>query len=177
MALEPLQEHKFENGEMEAVDNVIDWGIFTKSLSKVVGEGIECVMVLSCNGTLLSSFGVKSKSAKRIIPPLLTSIWKITSNVGKNFVAARGLELMFVNCKLGRIAISIIPDDIQPYFVCLLAQNEMELGLLKVKLELITDQLAKILFNEEDDDDEDDVDNNDEIAGPSTEMQEPNTQQ
>eukprot|EP00483_Globobulimina_turgida_P007849 UN07864 len=168
MSLEPLPEHKYDNGELDVVDNVIDWGVFTKSLSKIVGEGILCVMVLSSNGTLLSSFGVKSKSAKRIIPPLLTSIWKITSDVGKKFVDARGLELMFVNCKVGRIAISVIPDD-QPYFICLLAQNEVELGLLKVKLELITDQLAKILFNE-DDEDEDDIDNEQDIV-PSTNMQ------
>lgn len=154
MALEPLEEKGYDDGEEDVMDTVIDWGVFTRSLSKIVGEGILCVMVLSSNGTLLSSFGVESKSAKRIIPPLLTSIWKITSDVGKKFVDARGLELMFVNCKLGRIAISVIPDD-QPYFICLLAQNDMELGLLKVKLELITDQLAKILFNEDEDEDED----------------------
>lgn len=166
--LEPLDEKydEDENGEEEFVDNIINWGIFTESLTKIVCDGIKCVMVLSSNGTLLSSFGTDSKAAKRIIPPLLTSIWKITSDVGKKFVDARGLELMFVNCKQGRIAISTtdtMNDEDPPYFICLLAQNQMELGLLKVKLELIADQLAKILFNEHDDEDEeeeDDTNNN-----------------
>ena len=83
-ALETLEEKYDEELEDEMVDNVINWGIFTESLTKIVGEGILCVMVLSSNGTLLSSYGTESKSAKRIIPPLLTSVWKITSGVGKN---------------------------------------------------------------------------------------------
>lgn len=147
-------------------NQIINWRIFTQSLTKIIGEGILCVMVLSSNGTLLSSYGAQSKSAKRIIPPLLTSIWKITSDVGRKFVDARGLELMFVNCKLGRIAISSTDtnndEDTPKYFICLLAQNQMELGLLKVKLELITDQLAKILFNESGDEQDDISSNNNE---------------
>ena len=176
MSLEPVEENKFDDDiSNEIGDQVIDWGVFTKSLVKITDEDIKCVMVLSSSGTLLSSYGVESKSAKRIIPPLLTSIWKITSNVGKKFVDARGLELMFINCEIGRIALSaVIPDD-APFFICLLANNDMELGLLKVKIELITDQLAKILFNEQDDEDEEDDgdinDGNNTANKPTNELQ------
>ena len=75
----------------------------------------------------------------------------------------RGLEVMFANCKMGRIAISCIPDEDEPFFVCLLASNAMECGLLKVKIELITDQLAKILFNEREDEEEEETDDADEL--------------
>lgn len=156
MALEPVDE-KYDAEWTEDVDPIVDWGTFSQQLTKIVRDGILCVMVLSATGNLLSSYGAQSKSAKRITPPLLTSIWNITSEVGKRFVDACGMETMIVNCKMGRIAISGIPDDEDldkmKYFVCLLAEKEMELGLLKVKLELITDQL----FNENEEEDEDEL--------------------
>ena len=157
MALEPLAENEFENGENDddmEMDMVIDWRLFTQSLSDIVGDGILSVFVLSSNGTLLSSVGAKSSSVKRILPLLVESIWRITSDAGKKFVDARGLELMFANCKMGRIAISAVADEDEPYFVCLLASNEMECRYLKVKSELISDQLAKILLNERDEEED-----------------------
>merc|ERR1712228_344345 len=167
-SLEALKEEE-ENESNEEHNIVIDWRLFSHSLSQIVGEGILCVLVLSSNGTLLSSFGAKTKSVKRIIPWLVESIWRITSDVGKKFVDARGLELMFANCKMGRIAISVIQsidvdvDDVnEPYFVCLLARKKMDCGYLKVKIELITDQLAKILFDEKEE--ENSMDESDEYT-------------
>lgn len=160
MALEPLEEEVY-NEEEDNMEMLVDWRLFTDSLSLIVGDGILSVFVLSSNGTLLSSFGANSKSSKRILPWLIESIWKITSDVGKKFVDARNLELMFANCKMGRIAISVIADEDEPYFVCLLASNKMECGYLKVKIELITDQLAKILFNEKDEEEEEEDDSHD----------------
>merc|ERR1739842_89775 len=86
---------------------------------------IKCAMLLSSNGTLLSSYGTNSKSFKRIIPWLVESIWRITTDVGKKFVDARGLEVMFANCKMGRIAISCIPDEDEPFF-CLFACEQRD---------------------------------------------------
>ena len=65
MALEPLAENEYENGENDGdmeMDMVIDWRLFTQSLSDIVGDGILAVFVLSSNGTLLSSLGATSSS-------------------------------------------------------------------------------------------------------------------
>lgn len=126
---------------------LIDWRKFGSILEKTNSQGIECIMIMKFDGCLLASAGNVSKDCKRIVPPLVKSVWKTCSDVGKKFVNAKGLEFMFFNCTNCRVAMSSL-TQYEKYYLCIIAQKSINLGYLKVKTELICDQLSRPLLGD-----------------------------
>jgi len=150
-------------------ESMIDWGKFSDMLSQSIKDGVRYSMVMKHDGSLLACAGAHPlpKDFKRIVPPLVISMWKCTQDVGKRFVNAIELDFMFFNCKIGRVGLTHISPK-EEYFVCLIADEQMEVGHLKIKTELVADQLSKPLLQdysdderEVDDDDDEDVEDDD----------------
>jgi len=158
---------------------MIDWGKFSDMLSQSIKDGVRYSMVMKYDGSLLACAGAQPlpKDFKRIVPSLVVSMWKSTQDVGKKFVNAIGLDFMIFNCKLGRVGLTHLSPQ-AGYFVCLIVSDEMELGHLKIKTELVADQLSKPLLgdyseDEEDDDDDEDDDDNEDNDGNDEDNTEP----
>ena len=54
---------------------------------------------------------------------------------------------MFFYCEKGIVSVTHL-STLGKYFVCLLADKNIQLGYLKVKTELVADQLAKPIFDD-----------------------------
>ncbi|ETO27150.1 hypothetical protein RFI_09982 [Reticulomyxa filosa] len=83
-------------------ETMIDWRKFSDMLSQSIKDGVRYSMVMKHDGSLLACAGAHPlpKDFKRIVPPLVVSMWKCTQDVGKKFVNAIGLDFMFFNCKV-----------------------------------------------------------------------------
>ena len=134
-----------ESNKLYSDDDVtlIDWNKITDSLKKINIEGIISTMILNKNGNLLASSNIYNKNYdKEIIPSILSVIWNNCTKIGSNFIDAQDLEFIFLSHIKGLIVLTTLSLK-NEYFLCLIANKNINLGFLKLKTQLIADQMAK----------------------------------
>jgi len=91
---------------------------------------------LNSEGSPLAFISDSDRDA-RVYAAIASNIWSTFEKNGKNLMRDDNLKFLFVECEKGNVAITTVSNML----LCLVANPEVELGILKAK----TDALARHL--------------------------------
>lgn len=118
-----------------------------KVLSQVLGQansdGVISTMLLNNEGSLLAYAGSNVNKDSKITAAVASNIWGAYEKGGKMAFNNEGLKVMFMDCDDGKVAVT----KISTVLLCMYADSNVGLGMLKYKMEKLADYLYEPLSN------------------------------
>ncbi|KAF9168119.1 Ragulator complex protein lamtor2 [Actinomortierella ambigua] len=108
--------------------------LISQVLQQATTGGVKATILLNLEGSLLA-FAAQSDRDARIYGALTSNIWSIYSKHVKTETGP--LSFLILECEEGKVAVSMVSTMI----LCLVAQEDVELGILKAKSEALTRHL------------------------------------
>ncbi|KAF9331473.1 Ragulator complex protein lamtor2 [Podila minutissima] len=112
--------------------------LISQVLQQATTGGVKATILLNPEGSLLA-FAAQSDRDARIYAAIASNIWTIYSKHCKADVG--GLSFLMLECEEGKVAITVVSTMI----LCLVARDDVELGILKAKSEALTRHLEEPL--------------------------------
>ncbi|CAG8723493.1 10000_t:CDS:2, partial [Acaulospora morrowiae] len=75
----------------------------------------------------------------RCYAAIASNIWNTFEKSGKNLLRDDGLKFLLIGCEEGNVAVTTVNN----MFLCLVAMPEVDLGIVKAKIDALTRHLEK----------------------------------
>eukprot|EP00743_Colponemidia_sp_Colp-15_P002842 GILK01003074.1.p1 GENE.GILK01003074.1~~GILK01003074.1.p1 ORF type:complete len:124 (-),score=18.47 GILK01003074.1:72-443(-) len=106
-------------------------------LQQSVNNGVKSAIVVNPEGSLVAAVG--EDKASKTVGAVLSNIWNDYDDTGRTFMGATDMKVLMFECEDGKIAVTRSSKLI----LCLYADNSVEFGLLKLKLEKLSSYLEE----------------------------------
>ena len=107
-------------------------------LKKVISNGIETVFISKLSGEILC---IEGKDSSQTIADLISSMWLEYYQIGENSLKEEKLNCLLIENDDS----NIMTTNLYSYIVCMKANKNIKLGMLRKNLESLTQNLNKIL--------------------------------
>ena len=107
-------------------------------LKKVISNGIETVFICRISGEILC---IEGKDSDQTIADLISSMWFEYYQIGENSLKDEKLNFLLIENDDS----NIMTTNLYSYIVCMKANKNIKLGLLRKNLESLTQNLNKML--------------------------------
>ena len=106
-------------------------------LKKVISNGIETVFISRISGEILC---IEGKESNQTIADLISSMWNEYYQIGESPLNEENLNFLIIENDNS----NIITTSLFEYIICMKANSNMKLGMVKKNLEGLTQNLNKI---------------------------------
>ena len=107
-------------------------------LKKVISNGIETIFICRISGEILC---IEGKDSSQTLADLISSMWIEYYQVGEENLKGEKMKFLLIENDDSHI----ITTNLYNYIVCMKANTNMKLGMLKKNLEGLTQNLNKML--------------------------------
>ena len=107
-------------------------------LKKVISNGIETVFISKLSGEILC---IQGKESSQTLADLISSMWFEYYQIGENSLKDEKLNFLLIENDDS----NIMTTNLYSYIVCMMANKNMKLGMLRKNLEGLTHNLNKML--------------------------------
>ena len=107
-------------------------------LKKVISNGIETVFISKLSGEILC---IQGKESSQTLADLISSMWFEYYQIGENSLKDEKLNFLLIENDDS----NIMTTNLYSYIVCMKANKNMKLGMLRRNLESLTQNLNKML--------------------------------
>ena len=107
-------------------------------LKKVISNGIETVFISKLSGEILC---IEGKESSQTLADLISSMWFEYYQIGENSLKEEKLNFLLIENEDS----NIMTTNLYSYIVCMKANKNIKLGMLRKNLESLTQNLNKML--------------------------------
>ena len=107
-------------------------------LKKVISNGIETVFISKLSGEILC---IEGKESSQTLADLISSMWFEYYQIGENSLKEEKLNFLLIENDDS----NIMTTNLYSYIVCMKANKNIKLGMLRKNLESLTQNLNKML--------------------------------
>ena len=107
-------------------------------LKKVISNGIETVFISKLSGEILC---IQGKESSQTLADLISSMWFEYYQIGENSLKDEKLNFLLIENDDS----NIMTTNLYSYIVCMKANKNIKLGMLRKNLESLTQNLNKML--------------------------------
>ena len=107
-------------------------------LKKVISNGIETVFICRISGEILC---IEGKDSSQTLADLISSMWFEYYQIGESPLKEEKMKFLLIENDDSHI----ITTNLYNYIVCMKANTDMKLGMLKKNIEGLTQNLNKML--------------------------------
>jgi len=107
-------------------------------LKKVISNGIETVFICRISGEILC---IEGKDSSQTLADLISSMWFEYYQIGESPFKEEKMKFLLIENEDSHI----ITTNLYNYIVCMKANTDMKLGMLKKNIEGLTQNLNKML--------------------------------
>ena len=107
-------------------------------LKKVISNGIETVFISKLSGEILC---IQGKESSQTLADLISSMWFEYYQIGENSLKEEKLNFLLIENEDS----NIMTTNLYSYIVCMKANKNIKLGMLRKNLESLTQNLNKML--------------------------------
>ena len=107
-------------------------------LKKVISNGIETVFISKLSGEILC---IEGKESSQTLADLISSMWFEYYQIGENSLKDEKLNFLLIENDDS----NIMTTNLYSYIVCMKANKNIKLGMLRKNLESLTQNLNKML--------------------------------
>ena len=107
-------------------------------LKKVISNGIETVFICRLSGEILC---IEGKDSSQTLADLISSMWFEYYQIGENSLKDEKLNFLLIENDDS----NIMTTNLYSYIVCMKANKNIKLGMLRKNLESLTQNLNKML--------------------------------
>ena len=107
-------------------------------LKKVINNGVETVFISRISGEILC---IEGKESSQTLSDIISSMWIECYQIGKSSLKNEKLNALLIENEDSYI----ITTNLYSYIVCMKANKNMKLGMVKKHLEGLTQNLNKML--------------------------------
>ncbi|CAG8538000.1 13494_t:CDS:2 [Acaulospora colombiana] len=104
----------------------------TRVLEQATTGGVKATLLLNSEGSPLA-FKSDLDSEARVYAAISSNIWNTFEKNGKNLLRDDGLKFLLLECEEGNVAMTTVKNML----LCLVAKPEVELGILKLKIDAL----------------------------------------
>ena len=107
-------------------------------MKKVISNGIETVFISKLSGEILC---IQGKESSQTLADLISSMWFEYYQIGENSLKDEKLNFLLIENDDS----NIMTTNLYSYIVCMKANKNIKLGMLRKNLESLTQNLNKML--------------------------------
>ncbi|RHZ79565.1 hypothetical protein Glove_144g77 [Diversispora epigaea] len=108
-------------------------------LKQATTGGVKATLLLNSEGSPLAFISDSDREA-RVYAAIASNIWNTIERNGKSVMNGNALKFLLVGCEEGNVVITTVNNNM---FLCLVAKPEVELGMLKAKIDALTKHLEE----------------------------------
>lgn len=116
--------------------------VLSELLSQANSGGVMSTMLLNNEGSLLAYAGTDVNKDAKITAAVASNIWSAYEKGGRMAFNNEGLQFMFMECEEGKVAVTKIASAL----LCMYADTDIGIGMLKLKMEELTKSLYEPLL-------------------------------
>ena len=117
---------------------MIKFAALSNLLKKVISNGIETVFISRISGEILC---VEGKECKQTLGDLISSMWIEYYQIGEASLKEEKLSCLLIESDDS----NVMTTNLYSYIVCMKANKNIKLGMLRKNLESLTQNLNKML--------------------------------